>query len=367
MLFDSSVRRELARSFGATLVVLLTIVLTMMLIRTLGQAASGSVAPQHVVLLMGYTVLGYLPTILSLSLFVAIVSCLSRMYRDSEMTIWFASGVPLGRFLRPVLRLSVPVVAIIALLALFVWPWANQRTADLRDLYERRSDLSRVAPGQFQSSSDGRRVFFVERNTDEGRTGRNVFVLIRGDDREAVTSASTGRIETRGEDRFLVLDRGQRVDRNFETNEKNIAQFETYRILAGEKAQVRNENLPPKARTTLELWLDPTARHLGELVWRIGLPLTAANLLLLGVGLSASNPRRGGSWNLLFALLTFVVYFNLLNLTQGWVSGGKLAPLTALLVVHGGAAVVAWLVLRWRERGLADLFRFGRSSRHAPA
>ena len=43
MLFDSSVRKELARSFGATLVAILTIVMTMMLIRTLGLAANGSV------------------------------------------------------------------------------------------------------------------------------------------------------------------------------------------------------------------------------------------------------------------------------------------------------------------------------------
>ena len=42
MLFDSSLRKELARSFGATLVVLLTIVMTMMLIRTLGQAAAAA-------------------------------------------------------------------------------------------------------------------------------------------------------------------------------------------------------------------------------------------------------------------------------------------------------------------------------------
>ena len=34
MLFDSSIRKELARSFGATLVVLVTVVMTMMLIRT---------------------------------------------------------------------------------------------------------------------------------------------------------------------------------------------------------------------------------------------------------------------------------------------------------------------------------------------
>ena len=45
MLFDSSFRKELGRSFSATLVVLITVVMTVMLIRTLGQASIGRVNP----------------------------------------------------------------------------------------------------------------------------------------------------------------------------------------------------------------------------------------------------------------------------------------------------------------------------------
>ena len=92
MLFHSSLRKELARSFGATLVVLTTIVMTMTLIRTLKQASRGSVNPQEVLMVMGYTVLSYLPPVLTLSLFIAIVGTLSRLYRDSEMVIWFSAG-----------------------------------------------------------------------------------------------------------------------------------------------------------------------------------------------------------------------------------------------------------------------------------
>ncbi|MBC7941716.1 MAG: LptF/LptG family permease, partial [Chitinophagaceae bacterium] len=147
MLFDTTVRRELARSFGATLVVILTIVLTMFLIRTVGQAASGRVSPQDVVLLLGYVALGHLPTMLSLSLFVAVVVSMGRMYRDSEMAIWFASGVGLARFVRPVLRMAWPVLTVVALLLLLVWPWGNRSSLELRDRYQQRSDLSRVAPG----------------------------------------------------------------------------------------------------------------------------------------------------------------------------------------------------------------------------
>jgi lipopolysaccharide export system permease protein len=351
MLFDSTLRRDLARSFGATLVVLLTIVLTMMLIRTLGQAAIGRVAPQDVVLLLGYAALGHLPTMLALSLFIAVVATLGRMYRDSEMAIWFASGIGLSRFVGPVLRTGWPVLLVIGLLALFVWPWVNQRGTELRERFERRSDLSRVAPGQFQTSSDGRRVFFIERDSQDGRTGRNVFILSTLGERESVTSARSGRIEVAGDDRFLVLDRGQRNEQDMKTGEKSLSRFESYSVLVGDRVLARAEELPSKARRSIELLRQPTPRNQGELTWRLGLLLGAANLLLLAVSLSAANPRRASNWNLLLALLAFVVYYNVINLSQAWVASGKLGMGSALLLFHGGAFVLAMSMLWWREDG----------------
>jgi lipopolysaccharide export system permease protein len=351
MLFDSTLRRDLARTFGATLVVILTIVLTMMLIRTLGLAAGGAVAPQDVVLLLGYISLGHLPTILNLSLFVAVVATLGRMYRESEMTIWFASGVGLVRFVRPVLRMAWPVLLVIATLALFVWPWGNRNSVELRDRYAQRSDLSRVAPGQFQTSSDGSRVFFIERDSADGRTGRNVFILMQNGARESVTSARSGRIETEGEDRFLVLDRGQRNEQDATTGEKTLARFERYSVLVGEKVVRGVEDLPPSARPSVDLLLVPTPKNLAELVWRMGLALAGANLLLLGIGLSATNPRRATNWNLLLALLAFVVYLNLINLSQAWVAGGRLEMGTALALVHGSVFLIGLALLWWRTHG----------------
>jgi lipopolysaccharide export system permease protein len=351
MLVDSTLRRDLSRTFGATLVVILTIVLTMMLIRTLGLAAGGRVAPQDVVLLLGYTALGQLPTMLGLSLFVATVATLSRMYRDSEMTIWFASGVGLTRFVRPVIRMSWPVLLVVALLAFFVWPWVNRNSTDLRARYEQRSDLSRVAPGQFQSSGDGRRVFFIERGGDDGVSSRGVFVLSSQGDKESVTTAHRGWLKTQGEDRFLVLERGQRNEENHATGESTLARFETYDVLATERALRDVKERPPKAKLTVELLREPTPANQGELVWRFGMVAVAINLVLLGIGLAASNPRRASNWNLLVALLSFVVYFNLVNLSQAWVSGGRLGLGAAMLLLHGGGFAFALALLWWRERG----------------
>ena len=77
--------------------------------------------------------------------------------------------------------------------------------------------------------------------------------------------------------------------------------------------------------------------------------LGAANMLLLGVGLSETNPRRAGNWNLLFALLAFVVYYNVINLTQAWVTGGRIDMGTAIVATHGGAFVLALGLLWWRD------------------
>lgn len=352
MLFDSTVRRELARSFGVTLVVILTIVLTMMLIKTLGQAAGGNVAPQDVVLLMGYAALGQLPTMLSLSLFIAVVAALGRMYRDSEMTVWFSTGVGLNRFVRPVLRMAWPVLLVVVVLELFIWPWGNRNSEQLRERYEKRSDLSRVAPGQFQTSRDGSRVFFIERDSEDGRTGRNVFILTTTPNSEAVTSARKGHIELLNDERFLVLDRGQRNETSSKTGEKSLARFDNYRVLADQQLLRAAEHLPPKAMSTRDLLAVAGPRNLGELTWRIGIIFGGVNLAMLGIGLSASNPRRANNWNLLFAILSFVVYFNLISLSQAWVSSGRLDLLSAVAIVHGGAFVLGVALIWWRDHGI---------------
>jgi lipopolysaccharide export system permease protein len=345
MLFHSSIRTELARSFGATLVVLFTIVLTMLLIRTLGAASRGSVNPEEIMLVLGYTVLGYTQTILTLALFIAIVSTLARMYRDSEMIIWFASGRSLGGFLGPVVRFAWPVLLVITLMVLFVWPWANQQTAELRDRFSSRGDLERVAPGQFQESSSGRRVFFIDKDSAEGSEGRNVFISsLETDGTEVVTSAASGRVEPFDNRSFLVLRHGQRLETNPESKRVKVSEFEEYGAQIGVSAVQRSGVDALKARSTWRLMKEPELANKGELAWRLGVALTAINLVLLAVATTVSNPRAGRSGNMMFTLFAFIVYFNLLNISQRMVSTGRISMGASLMLLHG---VVFTLCMLW--------------------
>ncbi len=349
MLFDSSIRRELARSFGATLVVLVTVVMTMMLIRTLGQASRGSVNPSDVMLVMGFTVLGQLPTILCLSLFVAIVGALSRMYGDSEMVIWFASGKGLASLLSPLLRFAWPVMVGVAVLALLVWPWANRQIQELKTQYEQRNDIERIAPGEFQESSNGSRVFFIDKDSPDPAAANNVFIAATDPGGEAITSARSARLELRSGERFVLLSNGQRVESSASRPGLKISEFSEYGTRIGAASSGTPDDLAAKTLSTRQLLEQPLPENRAELGWRLGLSLATANFLLLALGLASVNPRASRSSNLVLALFAFIVYYNLMSLGQSWVGAGKIGLAAFMVLLHGGTLALAVLLLAARH------------------
>ena len=148
MIFERSLQRELAYTAGAVFMVLLTIMLTTMMIRIVGFAASGEIDPRDVVVLIGLTVIGYLAVMLIVTLFVSILFVLTRWYRDSEMVVWLASGVSQTRFIKPIAVFSTPIIILIMFFAFVGWPWSNQQSKLIKRALPaaRRSLAARAGP-----------------------------------------------------------------------------------------------------------------------------------------------------------------------------------------------------------------------------
>lgn len=339
MLFQSSVRKEMARSFGATLVVLVTVVITMTLIRTLGDASRGTFDPADVMVIMGYTVLSDLPTILTLSLFIAILSVLTRMYKDSEMVIWHASGRGLAALIKPLMRFSWPILVAIFALAVLILPWAFGRIEDLRDKFEKRSDIARIEPGQFQESANGDRVFFIEKDAQGDQIGRNVFIVSREAGKEVITSAQSGRVEWQEGGKFLVLENGQRVEKQANNQAISVSTFERYTTRIGADDHSQRSYVPAASISTADLIRNPSPLHLAELSWRAGVTLAAFNLIIVGIAMAGVNPRVGRSGNLGVAFLGFVVYLNMLLMGKNWIANGQFGFWQYMLMLHGGVLV----------------------------
>lgn len=348
MLFHSSIRKELARSFGATLVVLITVVVTMTLIRTLGEAGRGVFNPSDVMIIMGYTVLSQLPILLALCLFIAVLSVLTRMFRDSEMVIWFGSGRGLTSLIGPLFRFAWPILIVIAALAFLILPWALNRIEDMRDRYDKRGDIARMEPGQFQESANGDRVFFIEKDASGAQAGSNVFIATHKDNKETITSARSGRLQEINGEKFLVLENGQRLEKVAGKPDLTVASFTAYGVQIDAPDQSARSFVPSGAKGTVELLGEPNKAHLAELSWRAGLALAAINFIVIGLAAAGVNPRVGRTANLGFAFGAFVVYFNLLILGKSWIETGQVHFGVYLLLLHGGALALAvlWLAKR---------------------
>ena len=353
MIFQRTLLREFAGLAGAVFLTLFAIALTTRLIRVLGQAAGGKIPSDAVFAFLGFFALHVLPVLLSLTVFVTVLLTLARSYRDSEMVVWFSSGMSLTAWIRPVLMFAGPLVVVIAVLSLVISPWTAQMSAQFQSRLNARDDLTRVNPGVFGESQGRQRVYFVESIAGDSKRVQNVFVNSVQNQRYGVMMSRNGFVEIAPNgDRFLVLLEGQRYEGTPGEADFRVMDFERYatRIEAREGAEPESD---VKSQTTLELLdsPDPTAR--GELLWRIGLPLSTLILALLAIPMSFVNPRAGRSINLLFGLLTYIIYANMLTISQARVAQGKLAFSTGWWLVH--AVMFAILLVMYAHR--LSLFR----------
>ncbi len=350
MIFQRVIRRELTGTAGAVFTTLFTIVITVMLIRILGDAASGKVASADVVALLGFSALNYLPVILTLTVFISVLLVVARSYQDSEMVVWFASGLSLMQWIRPVMTVGLPIIMLIAVLSLALTPWANGKSAEFKERFRKREDISRVSPGKFQESAVSDRIFFVEGLSEDASKVKNVFVSQSNQKQDIVVAAQQGEIifDERG-DKFLILEKGRRYDGRPGEAEFQIMDFQRYGILVASKDEQLIADKSTRTLPTLTLWSTPTKEHMSELLWRIGLPLMGLSLMLLAIPLGFVNPRRGRTLNLMIALLLAVSYSNALGILQAAVAQGKLPWSWAWWPLHLAGLIVIALLFAWRN------------------
>ena len=362
MIFEKAIRRDLASLSGVVFATLFTIMVTTTLIRMLGRAAGGSVDTGSLLPLIAFAAINLLPILLVLTVYISVLMSITRAYRDSEMVIWFSSGRSLGAWVRPVLRFALPVLLVVLVSAFEAAPWANRQTSEYKRRFEQREDVSQVAAGQFRESASAERVFFVEALSEDQNSVRNVFVTQRRGNRLTIVAAAGGHIEVKPDgDRFLVLERGRRYDGESTGPAFRLMEFERYGLrMEPRKGGVRDDS--SKTKTTMELLESSMPRDRAELLWRIGIPVSLVVLALLAIPLSSLNPRVGRSVNLFVALLTYVVYNNLISVSQAWVAQERIGFATGVVSVHAVfLAVVA--ALFWRRIALPDLRIFRRKAR----
>ncbi|HSH97401.1 MAG TPA: LPS export ABC transporter permease LptF [Methyloradius sp.] len=334
MLFKRSLIQELMTTAIGAFLILVGIVIAQRIAYYIGIAAKGSLASDAINTLLGFSLLKFLPMLLSLTLFLAVLLTLTRWHRDSEMVVWFSSGVGISSWVKPVLTFSLPVIIVITVLSLFVMPWATHKSQDFKDELKSRDELSSISPGVFKESGTADRVFFIESFDQLGNIVKNIFVQTMQHQRLGIVVANLGHRETEANgDNFLVMQSGRRYEGKPSTAEFTTTEFERYAIRI-EPVEVQQTPISPQAVESLELLSNRTPENNAELQWRLAIPISSFLLVLLAIPLSFVDPRSGRSANLMMAILIYIIYSNLLSIMQAWLAQGKLNPTVGLWPVH---------------------------------
>ena len=349
MIFERALRRELMSTAGAVFTTLFTIIVTVMLIKILGQAAGGEVSSQDVLALIAFQALNYLPVILILTGFISVLLVITRSYQDSEMVVWFASGLSLTNWIKPVMRFGWPIVVLVGLLSFLVTPWANLQSAQYRERFEKREDLARVSPGKFQESARANRIFFVEGASGDATKVKNIFVNTFQDGKNCVVVAKEGEVSIdKDGEKFVVMSKGRRYDGMPTHPDFQMVEFERYGLLMANQSQIEASDKSVRAITTKELIQRGTPINHGELLWRMALPVMALTLIFLAIPLAFVNPRAGRSIGLLVALLVFVFYSNTVSISQSSVAQGRVPLMLGWWPVHLAVIALVMLMFAWR-------------------
>lgn len=363
MIFKKALRQELNFTTGVVFMVLVVLVLTNLMIRVLGNAASGEASPKDAIVLIGLGIINYLPILLTASIFVAILIVLTRWYKDSEMVIWQSAGISLFKIVKPIISFTIPLSIAIGALSLFIAPWANEQTITIKQRFQQRDDISMLAPGQFRESSGNNRVFFIEYINPENDTFNNIFVTDFGKDRQLVAVSKEGYIETnRDGDRQLILNAGRRYEGTPGHSDFRITEFNRYTVKLENKAIDPIINSPKGMSTWTLIKHEHTNNReeilwlLGELIWRIGLPIMALTLAIVAIPLSYTDPRRGRYYSLILAVLIYFTYSNLLKLMEAWVHSGKISFPVGVWLLHAVVLGVGLLFIFYQENRSITLY-----------
>lgn len=341
--------REISQSMLAVMTILLLIYVSNHFVRLLSAADEGVLANETIFTLLVLKVISALVILLPLGLFLAVLLALGRLYKDNEMVALAACGVSPREVIRAVLVISILCAMLVAWISLHIAPWAEERAYQIRDVHSARAGLTGLVSGRFitPKSIDG--VLYAEQIDAEAQTMRNIFIQgsVPGQSsRQLILRAATGyqQVDEQSGDLFLVMENGYRYEGTPGERDFYAIKYRKHAVRISEQ-QIHPAYRKHRALPSLRLFGSIATTDRAELQWRLSMPLAAILLGLLAVPLSKTAPRQGKYARLFVAILVYVVYSNLLGVSQSWLEQGAIPAWLGMWWVHGLLLILTWVLL----------------------
>jgi len=353
-ILDRYIMRELLAPFFLSISVLtLALFLQKMFRLTELVLSKGSSLAATGTLLL-YIMPGFLAMTIPISLLVAALTAFSRLSSDSEVTAMKASRVSLYAMVRPVMKFSIVLFFVTAVIAHFLAPHATFAfKAQLFNMLKARAMVG-LEQGIFSSTFDGMVIYVDKMNSlddmqgifiSDERSGSEPYTIVAKQGRlitnmenldvTLVMEHGSIHLQPRAEDVYSLMffDSGRlnidinRATMRYSGSGRNIDEMDSRELLVALR----------HARTAGE----PTKVMEIEFQKRMSISYACLVFGLIGAPLGIRKSRTGRSAGIAVSILVILAYYLILGTAARLADSGAVSPATATWVPNGLITVAA--------------------------
>jgi lipopolysaccharide export system permease protein len=349
--------KDVLLNTAAVTLVLVLVAISNQFVLYLSRAAAGELPVGLVLEVVALNLPFLLSVLLPFGFFLGVLLAYGRLYTETEMTVMLACGFSIKRLVWTTMVVGSGIAILCGILSLWTAPASTYRLEYL--LAHVKADVlaNFIKAGQFQTWGEGQYVVYIGDINDKERTVNQVFIAEQPQENASITltqeeverlsvlTATTGYLwldpETQTE--YIVLKEGKRYLGAPGNAAYTLMDFNEYGVrLPTQEVNVRER---ARAQPTEKLIASNDPELLGELQWRLTLPISVIVVALLGVPLSRVPPRKGRFHAIFPALIAMLIYTLGLMLTRTWVIEGWMSATFGLLWPHITALMLAGFLL----------------------
>ena len=254
------------------------------------------------------------PTLFNFSVFAAIVVTLKRLGDSSEKIILHSNSIGDYQIFKLISKFVFFALTISLLGSLFLSPSAKKEINNLKLNSSNRPEYIFLKEGQI-TEFDNNIIFAEQIIPSENSEDLINIYLIKSDEwkQKVITAPSGKKIIDQNNNIKLQLFNGSIYEISDNAYVEQISQFKYYESSLFVENSVKHNNSDKlESKNLFELLSDSSRQDLIELNLRISQPISLLILTIIGVAISASNPKKTSNKSILTGLIFFIVYFNLI-------------------------------------------------------
>ena len=354
MLIFRYIAKEVLITMAALTTILLLIFLSNDFMLYLKRAADGQIPVMILLKLMAVELPSFLPPLLPLGFYISLLLVLGRLYAESEMVVMQASGYSRTHLLKQCLWMSIILSLCLVFFIAYLGPLIQKERNRLLDSSGVQILIQTIAPGRFQSISNGKQVFYVEHMNRAHSEGTHVFLASQNKQQANPSwnilwaDKASLQINPHTDEHYLTLHQGGEYEGVPGHAAYQVAHFDKYR------ARLPHPVILKKGANSLTLKellpiVNANKEKAAELQWRIANAFMVIPLTLIAVPLSRVNPRAGKFAKMLPAIFIYFLYANFVFVGRDWIKEGVTPTWLGLWWLHG-LAIALGLFLLFRDR-----------------